>query len=75
MTLRDLVEGGVTLEGPVLIQCWVRETDPDIYWEGNAEDGLLNGELEPYMDRNIQYVFPFTPSPDKAAICIELEPA
>lgn len=67
MTLRDLFESGIVIEGYRKIQCWDNEDSPVIYHEGYDE-----GNIEELMDRKIAYMFPYNPSPNSAAICIEL---
>lgn len=67
MTLRELLESGIVIEGYRKIQCWENENSPTIYYEGSNE-----GDLEEYMDREISYIFPYNPTPCMAGICIEL---
>ena len=67
MTLRELLESGIVIEGYRKIQCWESEDNPTIYYEGYNQ-----GDLEKYFDREVAYIFPYNPTPSKAAICIEL---
>ena len=71
MTLRELLEGILALEGYRKIQCWETEDAPTIYYEGYDNSGLA----EEYLDREVAYIFPFNTSPNEAAICIELAEA
>ena len=67
MTLRELLESGIIIEGYRKIQCWENEDHPTIYYEGNN-----CGDLEKYFDRKISYIFSYNSTPNEAAICIEL---
>lgn len=67
MTLRKLLESGIVIEGYRKIQCWENEDNPTIYYEGDD-----CGDLEEYLDRENAYIFPYSPTPNEAAICIEL---
>lgn len=68
MTLRDLIESGINIEGYIKIQCWEDEDNPTIYAEGN-NNGI--DIPEEYMDREVAYIFPYNTGCE-AAICIEL---
>lgn len=70
MTLRELLESGIMIEGYRKIQCWENEDNPTIYYEGNNSENL-----EDYLNRKITYIFPYNHSPNESAICIELEEA
>lgn len=70
MTLRELLEGGIVIEGYSKIQCWETEDNPTIYHEGTSA-----GNLEEYMDREIAYIYPYNPTSYEAGICIELSKA
>ena len=67
MTLRDLIESGINIEGYIKIQCWEDEDNPAIYVEGNNNSIDIPEE---YMDREIAYIFPYNTGCE-AAICIE----
>ena len=67
MTLRELFESGMVIEGYRKIQCWEDENSPTIYYEGSEY-----GDIKEYLDREIAYMFPYNPIPGEAAICIEL---
>lgn len=71
MTLRDMIENGITIEGYVKVQCWEDMDNPTIYWEGYANEGIKKN-LHDYLDREICYIFSYNTSPNIAAICIEL---
>lgn len=66
MTLRELLESGIVIEGYRKIQCWGSEDNPTFYYEGYGRD------LEKYLDREVSYIFPYNPILNEAAICIEL---
>lgn len=68
MTIRDLFDQCVEVEGWVKVQCWESEDYPDIYYEGYG----LRSIDQKYWDREIRYMFPFMVTPTEAAICIEL---
>lgn len=74
MTLREMINNGVVLQGYVKIQCWENVDDLNIYYEGYIdEDGAK--EIEEYLDRDITYIFPYVINLGKCvigAICIEL---
>lgn len=38
MTLRELLESGIVIEGYRKIQCWESEDNPTIYYEGYGRD-------------------------------------
>ena len=67
MTLRELLESGIVIEGYRKIQCWENEDNPTVYYEGDCWD-----DMSDYMDREIAYIFPYNPIPSMAGICIEL---
>ncbi len=67
MKLRDFLESGIIIEGYRKIQCWESEDNPTVYHEGYDA-----GDLNEYMDRDVAYIFPYTTTPNEAAICIEL---
>jgi hypothetical protein len=75
MTLREMIDNGVTFEGYVKIQCWENENNPTIYYEGYInEDGTK--AFEEYLDRDVRYIFPYVINVGKCvigAICIEIE--
>lgn len=71
MTLRDLLNGIFAIEGYVKVQCWEDDNNPTIYYEGYAENGIRN-KVGVYIDREINYIFPYQNRPNEAAICIEL---
>ena len=54
LTLRNLREAGVEIEGYRKVQCWEDEDNPTIYHEGNNFYGMD----EKYLDRNVRYIFP-----------------
>ena len=68
MTIRDLFDNCVEVEGWVKVQCWENEDYPNIYYEGYS----LRSTPEKYLDREIRYIFPFMTTDIEAAICIEL---
>lgn len=68
MTLRDIVDAGINIEGWRKIQCWEDYDNPTIYHEGYD-----NGKsLREYMDREVAYIFPYAVSDCESGICIEL---
>ena len=78
MTIRDMINNGITLQGRVKIQCWTTEDYPEVYYEGNIDlDGTK--EIEEYLDRRISYIFPYVVNVGHrnpvwiGAICIEIE--
>ena len=71
MTLRDLLESGITFEGCRKIQCWETDGYPEVYFEGEDFIGL---NLEKYGEREIAYIFPYNSCTVGAAICVELKP-
>lgn len=66
MTLRELLESGINIEGYKKIQCWENEDNPTIYYEGNGRN-----IPKEFKDREIAYIFPYNTG-SEAAICIEL---
>ncbi len=78
MTIRDMINNGVTLQGHVKIQCWGPLDFPDIFYEGNIEEDGFN-KIEKYLDRDIKYIFPYVINIGQrnpvwhGAICIEIE--
>lgn len=71
MTLRELLNSGVEIEGYRKIQCWEDENSPTIYHEGYDNKGLS----EEYLDREVAYIFPYAINVEHctiAALCIEL---
>jgi len=79
MTLRDLINDGVTIQGNIKLQCWVDEINPDIYYEGDIGTDGFHEIPEKYWDREITYIFPYVVNVGVrvptwvGAICIELE--
>ena len=69
MTLGELLSSGIVIEGYRKIQCWEDEDNPTIYYEG--EDSAIE-DTDEYLDREIAYMFPYSPQPCIAGICIEL---
>ncbi len=61
MTLRELLESGIVIEGYRKIQCWESEANPTIYHEGYDQ-----GDLEKYLDREVAYTFPYNPTSNEA---------
>lgn len=75
MTIRDLINNGVTIQGHLKIQCWGPLDFPDIFYEGNIEIDGFN-KIEKYLDRDINYIFPYAikiGNVSIGAICIEIE--
>ena len=73
MTLRDILDQCVTVEGWIKVQCWKNDKPVDkpvICYEGY---GLNHSAIEKYLDRDIIYIFPYMVTNNEAAICIELE--
>ena len=68
MTLGDLFESGIVIEGYRVIQCWEHEHRPTVYHSG--ED---HGDIEHLYDREISYMFPFQYAPEIPGLCIELK--
>lgn len=66
MTLREILESGIVIEGHRKIQCWEDEDNPTIYYEGT--DANIREE---YLDRDVAYIFPYNAG-SNPAICIEL---
>lgn len=80
MTLRDMMDAGVILQGQIKLQCWGNKDYPDVYYEGNLEVDPIS-VIEKYLDREITYIFPYVVNiggvidgrVSVGAICIELE--
>lgn len=68
LTLRDLLESGIEIEGYKKIQCWEYGDNPTIYHEGYDFYGMD----EKYLDRNVRYIFP-NDTGTEVGITIELE--
>ena len=74
MTLREMINNGVTFEGYVKIQCWEDRDNPTVYYEGYINEDSTKA-FEEYLDRDVCYIFPYTTYVRKCgigAICIEL---
>ena len=75
MTLRDLINNGVTIQGNIKIQCCGEEYFPEVYYEGIIDlDGIA--AIEKYLDRDITYIYPYIVVINKVSfggICIEIE--
>ena len=54
MTLRELLNSGIVIEGYRQIQCWETEDNPTVYYEG-TDSGEDN--LEEYMEKEVTYLF------------------
>jgi len=52
LTLRNLREAGIEIEGYKKVQCWEDEDNPTIYYEGYK----LYDMNEKYLDRNVRYI-------------------
>lgn len=68
MTLGELFESGIVIQGYRIIQCWETEDGPTIYYQGET-----HGDIEPLYDREISYMFPFQSATNGPGICIELK--
>ena len=68
LTLRDLIEAGIEIEGWKKVQCWEDEDNPTIYHEGYS----FHDMDQKYLDRNVRYIFPYNTG-SEAGITIELE--
>jgi len=74
MTLRDMINNGITLQGRVKLQRWECDSYPTVYYEGNIDEDPTS-EFEEYLDREIDYVYPYVVNIGKVwigAICVEL---
>ena len=75
MTLRDLMDNGVMIQGCIKLQCWKANMDyPVIYFEGFIDNGLK--PIEKYLERDITYIFPYETyigGVSVPSICIEIE--
>jgi uncharacterized protein YcnI len=71
MTLRDMIDSGIQIEGYVEIRCWENDTYPDVYYEGYDVDIDRSAD---YMDKEIAYIFAYEDKRDEngVRICIEL---
>lgn len=69
MTLRELLNSGIIIEGFRKVQCWETEDNPTVYYEGtdSGED-----ELAEYMERKVTYLFSITNGDNIPCIVIEL---
>ena len=74
MTLRNMIDNGINIQGLIKIQSWGDKDYPEVYYEGNIEiDGME--AIEKYLDRDIQYIFPYVVKigiVSVGAICIEI---
>lgn len=71
ISLGELLESGIVIEGWRKIQCWENEDNPTVYHEGYDE-----GDLDEHWNAEVAYVFPYTLMSGESALCIELaEPA
>lgn len=68
LTLRNLLESGIEIDGYKKIQCWEDEDNPTIYHEGYDFYGMD----EKYLDRKVRYIFPYNTGTE-VGITIELE--
>lgn len=68
LTLRNLRDAGIEIEGYKKVQCWEDEDNPTIYHEGFNFYGMD----EKYLDRNVRYIFPYNDG-EVPGITIELE--
>lgn len=68
LTLRDLIEAGIEIEGWKKVQCWEDEDNPTIYHEGYSFYDMD----KKYLDRNVRYIFPYNTG-SEVGITIELE--
>lgn len=68
LTLKDLIEAGIEIEGWKKIQCWENEDNPTVYHEG---DNFYNMDKK-YLDRKVRYIFPYYTG-EMPGITIELE--
>lgn len=66
MTLNDLFDSGICLQGKIKIQSWDND-EPTIHYNGYAEEFYPN-EYENIINREISYIFPYM----ECAICIEI---
>ena len=55
LTLRDLLESGIEIEGYKKVQCWEDEDDPTIYHEGFNFYGMD----KKYLDKNVRNNFTY----------------
>lgn len=67
-TLRNLIEGGIEIEGYKKVQCFEDEDNPTIYYEGYNFFDMD----EKYLDRYVRYIFPYDIGTE-TGITIELE--
>ena len=70
MTLEDFMNSGIKLEGYIKIQCWEDENCPILYCEGYSDSMDIPSE---YLQREIDYIFPYAENDIVIAICIELK--
>lgn len=68
LTLRNLIEAGIDIEGYKKVQCWEDEDNPTVYHEGYSFYGMD----EKYLDRNVRYIFPYNTGTE-VGITVELE--
>ena len=75
MTIRDMIDSGIVIQGQIKIQCWGNEDLPDVYYEGNIDfDGTK--AIRRWLDREIEYIYPYVVCVGRVtvgAICIEVE--
>ena len=75
MTIRDMIDAGIVIQGQIKIECWGTEGEPEIYYEGNIEfDGTK--AIKRWLDREIEYIYPYVVRFERVtigAICIEVK--
>lgn len=82
MTLREMLDDGIVIEGLCKIQSWETENQPTVYYEETD----LNTVPEHCLDREVTYLYPYSyqytsmrpfrscvPAAFEAGICIELK--
>lgn len=69
MTINDMIDAGITIEGEIEIRKWTdyNSYDPCVLFKGYELDGD-----EWYMDANVAYMFAYDDG-DKTILCFELE--
>lgn len=75
MTIRDMLEDGIEIEGTVKVQSWENGDYPTIHFENDSYEFDID-EDDNYLDREIVGMFPYMIDIGKTfvcGICIELE--
>lgn len=56
MTLNDIFESGICVQGAIKVQCWESEVEPTVYYDGFAAI-FYPEEYDSIMNREVSYMF------------------